>query len=318
MLRDVYQIPSRRVHVILNVVDEEDFKEYVELGKEFRTKIGIPSNASLGFGVVGILVKDKGHPLLHEAFSRLIIKHTNMLRPQGLDLTLMKAMMIEKPLLASRFPSIKGPNNSDVTATATTNMTHEVKPISAVSISSAMALSDEAIKTNVSSAAKDVVGHELVSLRRAKNQGKLSVKTVGNDSGLQDRFSKDVKSYHVLYEALRKVYKDMKVIMLPFSEDMIPCKEVAKASFAKRRKKVFGKLIRSSSSISLELGVPLLVPTPLESWSWKKCVWIVSTAPDKDWETRSKRVKVDSVVGVARKEGSASLCLPYVLAGLSS
>lgn len=154
MLRDVYQIPSRRVHVILNGVDEEDFREDVELGKEFRTKIGIPSNASLVFGVAGRLVKDKGHPLLHEAFSRLITKHTNVylivvgsgpwenrykdignqvftlgsmnpsmlrafynaidifvnptLRPQGLDLTLMEAMMIGKPLLASRFPSIKG------------------------------------------------------------------------------------------------------------------------------------------------------------------------------------------------------------------
>ncbi|KAJ1431175.1 Glycosyltransferase subfamily 4-like, N-terminal domain [Sesbania bispinosa] len=119
MLRDVYQIPSRRVHVILNGVDEDDFREDVELGKEFRTKIGIPSNASLVLGVAGRLVKDKGHPLLHEAYSRLITKHSNVYlivagsgpwenRPQGLDLTLMEAMMSGKPLLASRFPSIKG------------------------------------------------------------------------------------------------------------------------------------------------------------------------------------------------------------------
>ena len=154
MLRDVYQIPSRRVHVIVNGVDEDDFREDVELGKEFRTKIGIPSNASLVLGVAGRLVKDKGHPLLHEAYSRLISKYPNVylvvagsgpwenrykdlgsqvlvlgsmnpsmlrafynaidifvnptLRPQGLDLTLMEAMMSGKPLLASRFPSIKG------------------------------------------------------------------------------------------------------------------------------------------------------------------------------------------------------------------
>lgn len=154
MLRDFYQIPNKRVHVILNGVDEDDFREDVELGKEFRTKIGIPRNASLVLGVAGRLVKDKGHPLLHEAFSRLITKYTNVyliiagsgpwenrykdlgsqvfvlgsmnpsmlrafyntidvfvnptLRPQGLDLTLMEAMMIGKPLLASRFPSIKG------------------------------------------------------------------------------------------------------------------------------------------------------------------------------------------------------------------
>ncbi|XP_004509535.1 uncharacterized protein [Cicer arietinum] len=154
MLRDFYQIPTRRVHVIVNGVDEDEFGEDVELGMEFRTKIRIPRNASLVLGVAGRLVKDKGHPLLHEAYSRLITKHPNVyliiagsgpwenrykdlgnqvlvlgsmspsmlrafynaidifvnptLRPQGLDLTLMEAMMSGKPLLASRFPSIKG------------------------------------------------------------------------------------------------------------------------------------------------------------------------------------------------------------------
>ncbi|MED6142946.1 hypothetical protein PIB30_002233 [Stylosanthes scabra] len=154
MLRDVYQIPSRRVHVIVNGVDEDDFREDAELGKEFRAQIGIPKNASLVLGVAGRLVKDKGHPLLYEAYSRLISKHPDVylivagsgpwahrykdlgsqvlvlgsmdpsmlgafynaidifvnptLRPQGLDLTLMEAMMSGKPLLASRFPSIKG------------------------------------------------------------------------------------------------------------------------------------------------------------------------------------------------------------------
>nr|KYP32727.1 Lipopolysaccharide 1,2-N-acetylglucosaminetransferase [Cajanus cajan] len=154
MLRDVYQIPNKRVHVILNGVDEDDFGEDVELGREFRMKIGIPGNASLVLGVAGRLVKDKGHSLLHEAYSRLITKYPDVylivagsgpwenryrdlgsqvlvlgsmspsmlrafynaidifvnptLRPQGLDLTLMEAMMSGKPLLASRFPSIKG------------------------------------------------------------------------------------------------------------------------------------------------------------------------------------------------------------------
>ncbi|KAJ7943965.1 Glycosyl transferase, family 1 [Quillaja saponaria] len=154
MLRDVYQIPNKRVHVIINGVDEEDFMADAKLGYEFQSKIGIPNNASLVLGVAGRLVKDKGHPLLHEAYSRLITKHPNVylivagsgpwenryrelgdqvlvlgsmspsmlrafynaidifvnptLRPQGLDLTLMEAMMTGKPLLASRFPSIKG------------------------------------------------------------------------------------------------------------------------------------------------------------------------------------------------------------------
>ncbi|KAJ9134926.1 hypothetical protein P3X46_032164 [Hevea brasiliensis] len=154
MLRDVYQIPRNRVHVIVNGVDEDDFREDVRLGHEFRSKIGVPPNASLVLGVAGRLVKDKGHPLLYEAFSKLKTKYPNVylivagsgpwqqrykdlgaqvlvlgsmspselrafynsidifvnptLRPQGLDLTLMEAMMSGKPVMASRFPSIKG------------------------------------------------------------------------------------------------------------------------------------------------------------------------------------------------------------------
>ncbi|KAL5550558.1 hypothetical protein UlMin_000734 [Ulmus minor] len=154
MLRDMYQIPSRRVHVIVNGVDEEGFSENKSAGLKFRDKIGIPRNASLVLGVAGRLVKDKGHPILYEAFSILMAKRKDVflvvagsgpwmqrykdmgpnvvvlgsmssselsgfynaidvfvnptLRPQGLDLTLMEAMMSGKPVMASRFPSIKG------------------------------------------------------------------------------------------------------------------------------------------------------------------------------------------------------------------
>ncbi|XVF52189.1 hypothetical protein PTKIN_Ptkin04bG0244700 [Pterospermum kingtungense] len=154
MLRDVYQIPTKRVHVILNGVDENDFRNDLFLGLDFRYKIGVPRNASLVLGVAGRLVKDKGHPLLYEAFSKLQTKHPDAylivagsgpweqrykelgprvlvlgslspsqlkafynaidifvnptLRPQGLDLTMMEAMMSGKPVMASRFPSIKG------------------------------------------------------------------------------------------------------------------------------------------------------------------------------------------------------------------
>lgn len=154
MLRDVYQIPDKRVHVIINGVNEDDFQVNNKQGLLFRSKIGLPKNASFVFGVAGRLVRDKGHPLLHEAFSRLIQKYPNVylvvagsgpwagrykelgcqvlvlgsmspselrafynsvdiflnptLRPQGLDLTLMEAMMIGTPIMASRFPSIKG------------------------------------------------------------------------------------------------------------------------------------------------------------------------------------------------------------------
>ncbi|KAL6547666.1 hypothetical protein OROHE_009371 [Orobanche hederae] len=154
MLRDVYQIPTKRVHVIVNGVEENDFIQDSKLGQEFRLRIGVPHNASLVLGIAGRLVKDKGHPLLYEAFYKLKLKNPNVylivagsgpwqsrykelgsqvlvlgsmnpielrgfynaidifvnptLRPQGLDLTLMEAMMSGKPVMASRFPSIKG------------------------------------------------------------------------------------------------------------------------------------------------------------------------------------------------------------------
>ncbi|XP_031118332.1 uncharacterized protein LOC116021939 [Ipomoea triloba] len=154
ILRDVYQIPTKRVHVIVNGVNEHDFRYDPTLSSEFRSKIGLPKDPHLVLGIAGRLVKDKGHPILYEAFSKLIQKHPNIylvvagsgpweqrykelepqvvvlgsmhpselrafyngidifvnptLRPQGLDLTLMEAMMSGKPVMASRFPSIKG------------------------------------------------------------------------------------------------------------------------------------------------------------------------------------------------------------------
>ncbi|KAF7129624.1 hypothetical protein RHSIM_Rhsim10G0168200 [Rhododendron simsii] len=73
MLRDVYQIPNERVHIIINGINDKEFGVDSRLGNEFRTRIGIPSNASLVLGVAGRLVKDKGHPLLFEAFSACAI-----------------------------------------------------------------------------------------------------------------------------------------------------------------------------------------------------------------------------------------------------
>ncbi|XP_062179839.1 uncharacterized protein LOC133884435 [Phragmites australis] len=124
------------------------------LGRAFREEVGVPKGADLVLGVSGRLVKDKGHPLLYEAFSKLVLRHPNVylliagkgpwenqymdlggnakvlgavppgklkafynaldvfvdptLRPQGLDLTLMEAMQCRKPVVATRFPSIKG------------------------------------------------------------------------------------------------------------------------------------------------------------------------------------------------------------------
>ncbi|KAJ4871517.1 UDP-Glycosyltransferase superfamily protein [Raphanus sativus] len=154
MLRDVYQIPEKRVHVILNGVDEHGFTPDKKLRSLFRSKLGLQENSSaVVLGAAGRLVKDKGHPLLFEAFSKLIETHSNVhlvvagsgpweqrykklgdkvtvlgsldsdelkgfyngidifvnptLRPQGLDLTLMEAMLSGKPMMASRYPSIK-------------------------------------------------------------------------------------------------------------------------------------------------------------------------------------------------------------------
>lgn len=154
MLRDVYQIPEKRVHVILNGVDENGFKSDKKLRSLFRSKLGLQENSSaIVLGAAGRLVKDKGHPILYEAFAKLIETHSNVhlvvagsgpwenrykelgekvtilgslnpnelkgfyngidlfvnptLRPQGLDLTLMEAMLSGKPVMASRYASIK-------------------------------------------------------------------------------------------------------------------------------------------------------------------------------------------------------------------
>lgn len=71
VLVNIYQLPQRNVHIILNGVDEAKFVHDPEAGAEFREKHGVPSNVSLVMGVAGRLVRDKGHPLLHEAFARI-------------------------------------------------------------------------------------------------------------------------------------------------------------------------------------------------------------------------------------------------------
>ncbi|XP_020105455.1 uncharacterized protein LOC109722021 [Ananas comosus] len=75
MLRDVYQIPGGRVHVILNGVDEAQFGPDPAAGRAFRAAAGVPEEAAVVLGVSGRLVKDKGHPLLYEAFARLSLRH---------------------------------------------------------------------------------------------------------------------------------------------------------------------------------------------------------------------------------------------------
>ncbi|KAK7257170.1 hypothetical protein RIF29_30949 [Crotalaria pallida] len=69
VLVNVYQLPQRNVHIILNGVDDTKFVHDPELGMQFRTKYGVSGNVSLVMGVAGRMVRDKGHPLLYEAFS---------------------------------------------------------------------------------------------------------------------------------------------------------------------------------------------------------------------------------------------------------
>lgn len=159
VLKRVYMIPEERVHVILNGVDEEVFRPDLEAGKDFRRNLGVPESKSLVLGIVGRLVKDKGHPLIFEALKQMIGEDAKFrksaiilvagdgpwgkryrdlgpnivlvlgpleqaqlakfynaidifvnptLRAQGLDHTLLEAMLCGKPVLASRLASITG------------------------------------------------------------------------------------------------------------------------------------------------------------------------------------------------------------------
>ncbi|EEE68758.1 hypothetical protein OsJ_27456 [Oryza sativa Japonica Group] len=65
MLRDVYQIPNRRVHVILNGVDEAQFEPDAALGRAFREDLRLPKGANLVLGVSGRLVKGADLSKIH-------------------------------------------------------------------------------------------------------------------------------------------------------------------------------------------------------------------------------------------------------------
>ncbi|PSS05850.1 Phosphatidylinositol N-acetylglucosaminyltransferase subunit A like [Actinidia chinensis var. chinensis] len=79
VLVNIYQLPQRNVHVILNGVDDTKFVPDPESGARFRRKHNVPTNMSLVMGVAGRLVRDKGHPLLYEAFSTVAQRHPGIL-----------------------------------------------------------------------------------------------------------------------------------------------------------------------------------------------------------------------------------------------
>lgn len=78
VLRTIYEIPLENVHIILNGVNEQDFRPNPSAGAAFRAKYGVPSNASLVLGAAGRLVRDKGHPILFEAFSEILKTHKDV------------------------------------------------------------------------------------------------------------------------------------------------------------------------------------------------------------------------------------------------
>ncbi|EEF38100.1 phosphatidylinositol N-acetylglucosaminyltransferase subunit A [Ricinus communis] len=78
VLVNIYQLPQRNVHVILNGVDNTKFVHNPEAGTRFRRRYGILDDVSLVMGIAGRLVRDKGHPLLYEAFSMILKRHPNV------------------------------------------------------------------------------------------------------------------------------------------------------------------------------------------------------------------------------------------------
>ncbi|XP_068665071.1 uncharacterized protein [Aristolochia californica] len=79
ILVNIYQLPSRNVHVILNGVDDTRFVHDPQAGLRFRKQHRVPANVSLVMGVAGRLVRDKGHPLLYEAFSTIRARYPSVL-----------------------------------------------------------------------------------------------------------------------------------------------------------------------------------------------------------------------------------------------
>ncbi|XP_059277856.1 uncharacterized protein LOC132032057 [Lycium ferocissimum] len=78
VLVNVYQLPQRNVHVIVNGVDETDF-EYDPISRSnFREKIGIPSNVTLVLGVAGReLVESPDTPICGEISLRTKPRHAS-------------------------------------------------------------------------------------------------------------------------------------------------------------------------------------------------------------------------------------------------
>ncbi|KAE8713630.1 hypothetical protein F3Y22_tig00110206pilonHSYRG00224 [Hibiscus syriacus] len=127
VLVNIYQLPQRNVHVILNGVDQTKFVLDPVSGAKFRRKHTFSKISEAHPGVhllvagsgpwgkryaeLGSNVKVLGalEPSELSNFYNAIDVFVNpTLRPQGLDLTLMEAMHCGKPVLTPNYPSIVG------------------------------------------------------------------------------------------------------------------------------------------------------------------------------------------------------------------
>ncbi|KAF3443533.1 hypothetical protein FNV43_RR13217 [Rhamnella rubrinervis] len=132
ILKRIYMIPEDRVHIILNGIDEETFRPDIAKGKEFKQKYGVLESRTLVLGMAGrlesvvVLVAGNGPwgaryrdlgsniivvgPLeqaqLAGFYNAIDIFMNPTLRAQGLDHTLLEAILCGKPVMATRLASI--------------------------------------------------------------------------------------------------------------------------------------------------------------------------------------------------------------------
>ncbi|KAG4155580.1 hypothetical protein ERO13_D03G120850v2, partial [Gossypium hirsutum] len=132
-----HHVATKRVHIILNGVDEAIFRPELSLGNELKHELGIPQNGSLILGMSGRLVKDKGVVLviagddpwgarykdlganilvlgplgradLARFYNAIDIFVHPTLRGQGLDQTPLEAILSGKPVMTTRVASLTG------------------------------------------------------------------------------------------------------------------------------------------------------------------------------------------------------------------
>jgi glycosyltransferase involved in cell wall biosynthesis len=77
VLRTIYEFPVERVHTIFNGVGD-GFHPDAATGAAFKQRHNVPGSATLIFGAGGRLVRDKGHPLLFEAFAEIMQRHPSV------------------------------------------------------------------------------------------------------------------------------------------------------------------------------------------------------------------------------------------------